>query len=271
MLLDLILVMKILYRTIIINHILFMLIIKVGHICICHFQIGCGASCIYPLLATRRNSDWHMYAIELNEDSIEIARANVTTNELQDRIEIFANASKADPLDSLTQNNDKWQRFDFTMCNPPFFHDELESESDESKEADDDGEKSHGDKQKPPNNAKTGIGCELMTAGGEVEFVKKIIQQSKQFHKRISIFTTMLGHKASLNPILQELKVHGITNFCTSEFCQGWTKRWGIAWTFRNDLPLRLVPTLGQTQPKPPQRFLPSDVDDPEIAAKKLR
>lgn len=213
-----------------------------------------------------------MYAIELNADSIEYARANVIANELQSRIEIFESTSVEDPFDSL-QNDDKWQRFDFTMCNPPFFRDELETEqeSDEYKQADDAEGKSHGDKQKPPNNAKTGIDCELMTTGGEVEFVRKIIQQSEKFRKRIKIFTTMLGHKASLNFILQELKVHGITNFCTSEFCQGWTKRWGVAWTFQNDLPLRLVPILGQTQPKPPQRFLPNDVDDPELAAKKLR
>lgn len=212
-----------------------------------------------------------MYAIEINEESIEFARTNVTANGLHDRIEILENASKDDPLDSLNQNNDKWQRFDFTMCNPPFFRDESESESNELKETDDDGAKQPVEKEKPPNNAKSGIGCELTTAGGEVEFVKKIIHQSNEFQKRISIFTTMLGHKTSLNPILQELKVLGITNVCTSEFCQGWTKRWGVAWSFRSDLPLRLVPTLGQTQPKPPQRFLPNDVDDPEIAAKKLR
>lgn len=210
-----------------------------------------------------------MYAIEINENSIEFARTNVAANGLQDRIEILENVSKEDPLDSLNQNSDKWQRFDFTMCNPPFFRDESESDSDESKETEDGAEKC--EKQKPPNNAKSGIGCELMTTGGEVEFVKKIIQRSKEFRDRVSIFTTMLGHKASLAPISQELKTIGITNMCTSEFCQGWTKRWGVAWTFRNDLPLRLVPTLGQTQPKPPQRFLPKDVDDPEIAAKKLR
>lgn len=214
-----------------------------------------------------------MCAIELNAESVEYAHANVHANGLQHRIEIFDNPSKDNPFDALIRNDEKWKRFDFTMCNPPFFRDESESESAESDEfkEPDDGDRSHVDKQQPPNNAKTGIDCELMCAGGEVEFVKKIIQQSKEFGKRISFFTTMLGHKTSLNSILQELKTHGITNYCTSEFCQGWTKRWGVAWTFRNDLPLRVVPILGQTQPKPPQRFLPTDVDDPDIAAKKLR
>lgn len=204
-----------------------------------------------------------MFGIELNEESVKYARENVTENALGERIQVIDSTSKDDPFDALDKNID-WERFDFTMCNPPFFKDE--SESDDIKDETD----CAVEKQRPANNAKTGISCELTTAGGEVEFVKKIIQRSEQLREKISIFTTMLGHKTSLNPILLELKVHGITNYCTSEFCQGWTKRWGVAWTFRNDLPLRLVPNLGQTQPKPPLRFLPTDVDDPDLAAKKL-
>lgn len=204
-----------------------------------------------------------MFGIELNEESVKYARENVTENALGERIQVIDSTSKDDPFDALDQNID-WERFDFTMCNPPFFKDE--SESDDIKDETD----CAVEKQRPANNAKTGISCELTTAGGEVEFVKKIIQRSEQLRGKISIFTTMLGHKTSLNPIILELKVYGITNYCTSEFCQGWTKRWGVAWTFRNDLPLRLVPNLGQTQPKPPLRFLPTDVDDPDLAAKKL-
>lgn len=200
-----------------------------------------------------------MFGIEINEESIKYARENVINNGLDDRIEIIDCVSKDDPLDALDQNKE-WQRFDFTMCNPPFFKDECESDDDVSKES----------RRKPPNNAKTGISCELATTGGEIEFVKKIIEKSNQLRESINVFTTMLGHKTSVQPVLQELKKHGITNFCTSEFCQGWTKRWGIAWTFRNDLPLRIIPVIGQTQPKQPQQFSPDNIDDPDIASKKL-
>lgn len=208
-----------------------------------------------------------MVGIELNEESVQYARENIKENALSDRIQIIHSTSTENPFDGLDPNENA-EQFDFTMCNPPFFQDEIEH--DDKDETDFEAEKQRTDKQKPPNNAKTGISCELMTAGGEVEFVKKIIQKSKEFQMAIKIFTTMLGHKSSLSVILQEVKTLGITNYCTSEFCQGWTKRWGIAWTFRNDLPLRLVPVLGQTQPKPPHRFLPNDVDDADLAAKKL-
>lgn len=208
----------------------------------------------------RTNPNWRMFGIELNEESVKYARDNVNQNGLAKCIEILDCTSKDDPLDAL--DGKEWKRFDFTMCNPPFFNDDHDSDDDDTaKET---------NKRKPANNAKTGISCELTTTGGEVEFVKKIVQRSREFKKLINVFTTMLGHKTSLQPILQELKNQGITNYCTSEFCQGWTKRWGIAWTFRNDLLLRTVPTIGQTQPKQPHRFLPDDVDDPDIATKKL-
>lgn len=210
-----------------------------------------------------------MFGIELNDGSIKYARENVTENGFNDRIQIIENTMADDPLHALDESS-QWQHFDFTMCNPPFFDDE----SSESTESEDDNQpdckKSRVDKLKPPNNATTGISCELKTAGGEVEFVKKIIQRSKELRTKITIFTTMLGHKNSLGLVLNELKSHGITNICTSEFCQGWTKRWGVAWTYQNHVLLRKVPVLGQTQPKPPQRFLPNDVDDPDLAAKKL-
>lgn len=202
-----------------------------------------------------------MFGIELNEESVKYARDNVNENGLSDHIKIIGSASNDDPLDVLNQNKD-WDRFDFTMCNPPFFKDDHES---------DDDKKHQTNKRKPANNAKTGISCELTTAGGEVEFVKKMIKNSRQLRNAVNVFTTMLGHKSSMQPILQELKEQGITNICSSEFCQGWTKRWSVAWTFRNDILLRKVPVIGQTQPKPPHRFLPNDVDDPNIASKKLR
>ncbi|XP_031618698.1 U6 small nuclear RNA (adenine-(43)-N(6))-methyltransferase [Contarinia nasturtii] len=223
-------------------------------------DIGCGASCIYPLLATRMNSNWRMFAIELNEESVKYARDNVNKNGLSDHIRIIECASNDDPLDLFHQHKD-WDKFDFTMCNPPFFEDEHESDTVKKRQS---------VKRKPANNAKTGISCELTTAGGEVEFVKKMIKRSGQLRNVVNVFTTMLGHKTSMQSILKELKDQRITNVCCSEFCQGWTKRWSVAWTFRNDILLRRVPITGQTQPKPPHRFLPNDIDDPDIATKKL-
>lgn len=42
----------------------------------------------------------------------------------------------------------------------------------------------------------------------------------------------MVGHKSSLAPIKVLLKEAGAFSWCETEFSQGRTMRWGLAWTF---------------------------------------
>lgn len=225
-------------------------------------DIGCGASCIYPLLAARMNTAWHMYATETNERSLKLAEENIGRNELTERIQVAHDYNSNEPFTAIIENAN-WPTVDFTMCNPPFFDENAENEDDKHF-------KNRTGKRQQPNNVKTGISCEVMTPGGEVAFVKKMIQQSALLRTRVNIFTTMLGHKISLNQILDELKAQNICNVCTSEFCQGRTTRWGIAWTYRNDLLLRTAAVLGIPATKTPIIFSPSDIDDIDLATKKL-
>lgn len=53
----------------------------------------------------------------------------------------------------------------------------------------------------------------------------------------------MLGQKTSSISILKLLKDNQITNFTQTEFCQGNTTRWGLAWTFDPSIILRSVPS----------------------------
>lgn len=52
-------------------------------------DIGCGASCIYPLLATRTNSTWRMFALESNAASAQSAVHNVHHNHMAKRIQVI--------------------------------------------------------------------------------------------------------------------------------------------------------------------------------------
>jgi methyltransferase len=76
------------------------------------------------------------------------------------------------------------------------------------------------------------------------------------------MFTTMLGHKSSLAPIILLLKEAGASSWSETEFCQGRTTRWGLAWTFCDNL---TVPKLPQIRPKnngkgpPPLNYIISD------------
>lgn len=177
------------------------------------------------------NSNWYMYATEVNETSVDFARQNISRNGFETRIILVESD------DGLSEILNQTDQIHFTMCNPPFFSDEDTSEQSENRTG----------KRKSANNAKTGIKCELTISGGEVEFVKKMIEQSKTLGNRVKVFTSMLGQKTSVSNIISMLKANKIYNFCTSEFCQGRTTRWGIAWTHDNSLLLRTVPEIGQT------------------------
>lgn len=207
-----------------------------------------------------------MFATELNVESIGFARENIQRNGFNDRITIIKDCGEDNPFACLNE----LQKIDFTMCNPPFFSDDHDLDSENNEDQQSKPFKNRTGKRKAAKSAQTGIKCELSTAGGEVEFVRKMIQQSHGLSDKVNVFTTMLGHKSSENQILNELKMSNITNFCSAEFCQGRTTRWAIAWTFRNDLLLRTVPVIGQTKTKPPLYFSPDNISDAEAAIQHL-
>lgn len=61
----------------------------------------------------------------------------------------------------------------------------------------------------------------------------------------------MIGHKSSLQPLLEELKKQKIKSISHTEFCQGRTVRWAVAWTLTNEK-LKKYPSLPQIKlPKP--------------------
>ena len=76
-------------------------------------DVGCGSSCVYPLLGCRINPSWTFIATEIDERNISFAKKNVENNELSEKITI----KQADKNAALLENCG----FDICMCNPPFF------------------------------------------------------------------------------------------------------------------------------------------------------
>lgn len=61
------------------------------------------------------------------------------------------------------------------------------------------------------------------------------------------IYTVMIGCKSSLKAIVRTLKELKIESFITTQFCQGHTVRWAVAWTFA---PIFLKPVSPMLPPK---------------------
>lgn len=157
--------------------------------------------------------------------------------------------------------------YSFCMCNPPFFGSAQELNF---------SFKSRKESRPRPRNAFCANVNEVVASGGEVEFITKLIKESEQLKERIKIYTTMVGHKSSLYPLKKLLREVNVVSFKQTEFCQGHTTRWGLAWTYC-DIDLRKVPEITlaasrKSKPKQPFRLVVSHeneaVDVKELSEK---
>ncbi|KAG0209248.1 Methyltransferase-like protein 16 [Mortierella sp. NVP41] len=155
-------------------------------------DIGTGASCIYPLLGCSRNKNWKMVATDIDHRSISFADSNVQRNHLDDAIKITKNNSTDIFPEFLF--NDPEKRYDFCMCNPPFYKDEQDIQ---------DGLETKEDR---PSAVCKGTTNEMMTAGGETQFVKQMVDESILHGQRIRWYTSMLGKRSSVDKIIAYLK-----------------------------------------------------------------
>ncbi|KAI7818053.1 hypothetical protein BC939DRAFT_464205 [Gamsiella multidivaricata] len=184
-------------------------------------DIGTGASCIYPLLGCTRNKNWKMVATDIDDRSISYATENVARNNLYHAVIVVKNTSSLIFPDPLFKEDD--ERYDFCMCNPPFYEDEQDIQD------------SLEDKEYLPSATCQGTPNEMITAGGEVQFVKQMIDESRQWQTRIRWYTSMLGKKDSMDKVAAYLKESKILNYTLTTFRQGRTSRWALAWSFGDE------------------------------------
>ncbi|XP_012871770.1 PREDICTED: methyltransferase-like protein 16 [Dipodomys ordii] len=159
-------------------------------------DIGTGASCIYPLLGATLNG-WYFLATEVDDMCFNYAKKNVEQNNLSDLIKVVKVPQKTLLMDALKEESEII--YDFCMCNPPFFANQLEAK----------GVNSRNPRRPPPSSVNTGGITEIMAEGGELEFVKRIIHDSLQLKKRLRWYSCMLGKKCSLAPLKKELRIQG--------------------------------------------------------------
>jgi 23S rRNA (adenine1618-N6)-methyltransferase len=75
----------------------------------------------------------------------------------------------------------------------------------------------------------------MVTQGGEVAFVSRMVEQSLQLRETVQWYTSMLGKLSSLSAIIEILLEAGNNNWAVTEFIQGTkTRRWAIAWSWKD-------------------------------------
>lgn len=165
-----------------------------------------------------------MFALEIDEENIKFARTNIENNEFSERITLIEQEDPKSIFKKLFQDSPETKTF--CLCNPPFFNSQEEVVNSENRTG----------KRKLPRSLNSGTQSELIfQEGGELGFVKMILTESLHLKDKIEIYSSMIGCKKNLEKFLIELKARNI-GCTTTEFVQGKTMRWGVAWSFKHNL-----------------------------------
>lgn len=115
------------------------------------------------------------------------------------------------------------------MTNPPFYTSQAQLKESAAK------------KKLEPLTACTGAPVEMITEGGEVGFVTRLIEESLLLRTRVQWYSSMLGFLSSAAALVEKLRSHGVGNYVLREVNHhgGKTRRWVLMWSFGALRPLR--------------------------------
>lgn len=187
-------------------------------------DIGTGANCVYPIIG-HQTYGWSFVGTDVDKKAIQSARNIVSANpELSTAIQIRLQPNPNHIFKNVVRSTD---RFDITLCNPPF-HASAE-------------EAAAGSLRKLNNLGKTknvlnfgGQHVELWYPGGEVSFIRHMIEESLEIADQCIWFTSLVSKSANLAFIYTLLERAGASKVKTVEMSQGQKISRFVAWTFQD-------------------------------------
>ncbi len=186
-------------------------------------DIGVGANCIYPILASQIYQ-WDMVGVDNNKKAVEAAHLNVmATENLIKHIEIRHQINNGNIFDGIIKKN---EYFHFSLCNPPFHSSEHNATKESLRKL----------KNLQQNNLSMlnfgGQANELWCNGGEALFIKRMIKQSTNYKTQVEWFTTLVSKKENLVKISKQLNKLKAT-YKIVEMTQGNKQSRFVAWKFK--------------------------------------
>ncbi len=188
-------------------------------------DIGTGANGIYTILGAQ-HFNWTMVGTDCNAKAVDIATANKQlTKALNDKVEIRHQENKGFLFKNVIKLDD---RFDFTICNPPFHSSKDEAIKGSLRKLNNLGEKAFNNE---PSLNFNGQANELWCNGGEALFIKRLIKESVLFKEQIKLFSSLVSKEGNLPKIEKQLKKAN-ASFHTIPMAQGQKKSRCVLWWF---------------------------------------
>lgn len=188
-------------------------------------DIGVGANCVYPLIGNHEY-EWLFTGVDVDPKAIENAESIIEANpHLKGKIKFRLQNNVKDIFKGAIE---KTERFDLSICNPPFYASIEEAKNATLK-------KLNNLNEKKITQVKQNFGGqnrELWCYGGEGKFINDMIHQSKDFATSCLWFSTLVSNKAHLQNAYAQLEKLGALAIKTLPMGQGNKISRVLAWTF---------------------------------------
>ncbi len=189
------------------------------------YDVGVGASCIYPIIGVTEYG-WQFIGSDINPKSIASAQHIVNSNpSLKGNIECRLQSNPKNFFYDIVGKEDK---IELMICNPPF-HSSIEDAKKGTRRKI---KNLTGKQVKTPELNFAGISNELITDGGEYNFIQNMIRESKKFSKNFYWFSTLVSKQSNVKGILKLLEIIEVTQIKTIPMGTGNKASRIIAWTF---------------------------------------
>ncbi|MEZ9072315.1 23S rRNA (adenine(1618)-N(6))-methyltransferase RlmF [Vibrio splendidus] len=223
-----------------------------NHASVKALDIGVGANCIYPIIGATEYK-WRWTGTDVDSVSIKTANFIAESNpNLKGKIRARLQADSESIFEGVIKDN---ERYDVTICNPPFHSSLEEAEKGSQRKLDNlaaNRAKKAGQSFKPETNKKPvkldkltkqdkptlnfgGQKSELWCPGGEAAFIMKMARESQLFATQVLWFTTLISKKDNVDMVRSELGKLRAKQVKVVEMSQGQKVSRFIAWTFMDD------------------------------------
>lgn len=190
-------------------------------------DIGTGASAIYPLVGACEYG-WSFVGTDIDAAALRWARQIVAGNaQVTARIQFRQQTDPAQCFDGVLRGD---ETFDLSLCNPPFHASAAEAEAGTARKLQQLGKGGGG--ARPERNF-GGQANELWCTGGELGFLRRMIEQSALVPGRCRWFTSLVSKSENLPPLRAALVKAAAAEVRVIEMAQGQKKSRVLAWTFQ--------------------------------------
>jgi 23S rRNA (adenine1618-N6)-methyltransferase len=185
-------------------------------------DVGTGANCIYPLIGTCEFG-WSFVGAELDEAAYLWAQKLVKSDaRLAGLIELRRQSHASRCFHGMIG---KAERYDLTMCNPPFHTSLKEAAAGTERKL-----RNLGVKKAALNFG--GTAGELCCEGGELGFIQRMIQESVSYADQVGWFTTLVSKSEHLPALEKALRRVQASEVRIIDMAQGQKRSRVLAWRF---------------------------------------